>query len=61
MSTAQDSLVLGPQMAGALLTPEEFDAADDIDERFVYELITGLPSFPASSFPYRASSTGPML
>src|SRR5262245_27389152 len=42
MSTAQDSLVLGPQMAGALLTPEEFDAADDIDERFVYELINGV-------------------
>ncbi len=42
MSTAQDGLVLGPELAGALLTPEEFDATEDFDERYVYELINGV-------------------
>jgi len=34
--------MLGPELAGALLTPEEFDAAEDSDELFVYELIQGV-------------------
>jgi len=42
MSTAQERLALGPELAGALLTPEEFDAAEDVDELFVYELIQGV-------------------
>lgn len=42
MSTAQDSLVLGPELAGAYLTPEEFDAADECDAAYVYELISGV-------------------
>ena len=42
MSTAQEHLVLGPELAGALLTTEEFDAAQDADELFVYELIQGV-------------------
>jgi Uma2 family endonuclease len=42
MSTAQESLVLGPELAGAYLTPEEFDAVDDCDAAYVYELINGV-------------------
>ncbi|MBI4600726.1 MAG: Uma2 family endonuclease [Planctomycetes bacterium] len=42
MSTAQEGLVLGPELAGALLTPEEFDAAEEADELYVYELINGV-------------------
>jgi len=29
-------------MAGALLTPEEFDAVEDVDDGYVYELINGV-------------------
>jgi Uma2 family endonuclease len=35
-------LVLGPALAGTLMTPEEFDAADEVDEDFNYELIHGV-------------------
>jgi len=42
MSTVQERLVLGPGLAGALLTPEEFDAAEDAVELFTYELINGV-------------------
>ena len=31
--------VLGPESAGMLLTPEEFDAVTDYDDQFRYELI----------------------
>jgi Uma2 family endonuclease len=36
------ALVLGPELAGTLMTPEEFDAADDAEEGYVYELINGV-------------------
>jgi Uma2 family endonuclease len=42
MSTAQQHLVLTPDLAGTLMTPEEFDSADDCDELYVYELIHGV-------------------
>jgi Uma2 family endonuclease len=44
MSTAlAEKLVLRPGLAGALLTPREFDAADDVDgDGEVYELINGV-------------------
>jgi Uma2 family endonuclease len=35
-------LVLGPGLAGTLMTPEEFDAVDEVDEDFTYELIHGV-------------------
>ena len=42
MSVVEDRLVLGPELAGTLMTPEEFDAVEDCDELFVYELIHGV-------------------
>jgi len=33
---------LGLASAGTLLTPEEFDAVTDFDERYTYELIEGV-------------------
>ena len=42
MSIAYEPLVLGPELAGTYMTPEEFDAVDDADENFVYELINGV-------------------
>jgi len=42
MSTLIPSrIVLGPSLAGAFLSPEEFDAADEADRDFRYELIDG--------------------
>jgi Uma2 family endonuclease len=37
---AQD--VVGPEMAGTLMSPEEFDAHEEWDEGYVYELIQGV-------------------
>jgi Uma2 family endonuclease len=44
MSTAEATLpvVLGPELNGTLMTPEEFDAVEDADENYVYELIHGV-------------------
>src|SRR5947209_17786203 len=44
MSTvsARRRIVLGLDWAGALLTPDEFDAIDDYDENFCYELVHGV-------------------
>ena len=42
MSVVQDQLVLGPELAGTLMTPREFDAVEECDELFVYELIHGV-------------------
>ena len=38
----EEPLVLGPQSAGILMTPEEFDAVEDYDECYRYELIHGV-------------------
>ncbi len=35
-------LVLGPGLAGTLMTPEEFDRAEAADRSFTYELIRGV-------------------
>jgi Uma2 family endonuclease len=35
-------LVLGPELAGTLMTPQEFDAVEDCDDQWVYELIKGV-------------------
>jgi Uma2 family endonuclease len=35
-------LVLGPELAGTLMTPDEFHDADEVDEDFRYELIHGV-------------------
>lgn len=42
MSTVQEVLYLGPELAGSLLTAEEFDAAEDADELYDYQLIQGV-------------------
>jgi Uma2 family endonuclease len=46
MSTAEVEVeapvVLGPELAGTLMTPEEFDAVEECDELYVYELIHGV-------------------
>jgi Uma2 family endonuclease len=42
MSAVTERLVIGPGMAGALMTPEEFDAAEDWEEGYIYELIQGV-------------------
>src|SRR5713101_1956759 len=34
--------ILGPELNGTLMTPEEFDAIDEYDENYVYELIHGV-------------------
>ena len=44
MSTAEveTGLVLGPELNGTSMTPEEFDAVEEADELYVYELIRGV-------------------
>ncbi len=37
-----EPLVLGPELAGTLMTPEEFDAVEECDDNFVYELVHGV-------------------
>src|SRR5437588_1721386 len=40
-TVAPPHIVLGPKLAGILLTPEEFDAIDEADPEYRYELIDG--------------------
>ncbi len=35
-------LILGPELNGTLMTPREFDAVEECDERYVYELVNGV-------------------
>src|SRR4051794_37788192 len=44
MSTppAAANVVLGPELAGTLMTPEEFDAVEEYDENYRYELLHGV-------------------
>jgi Uma2 family endonuclease len=37
-----ETFVLGPELNGVLMTPEEFDAVEEYDELYVYELIRGV-------------------
>jgi Uma2 family endonuclease len=42
-STETEAAVfLGPELAGTLMTSEEFDAVEEADENYVYELINGI-------------------
>jgi Uma2 family endonuclease len=41
-TVAEPKMVLGPESAGMLMTPEEFDAIEDYDENYRYELIHGV-------------------
>lgn len=38
----EPALVLGPELNGTLMTPEEFDAVEEYDEDYRYELIHGV-------------------
>lgn len=42
MGTIYDYLIIGPDLAGTYMKPEEFDAAEDWDEGYRYELINGV-------------------
>src|SRR5687768_7991928 len=47
---------IGPESAGILMTPEEFDSIEECDERYSYELVHGvlvvnLPPLEAESGP----------
>lgn len=42
MSLLHDRLILGPELAGTLMTPEEFDGTEEWDELYIYELINGV-------------------
>jgi len=44
MATApvREELYLGPECNGLRLTPQEFDAVEDYDENYAYELINGV-------------------
>src|SRR5439155_13482440 len=42
MTQREAPMMLGPDLAGALLTPEEFDAIGEWDENYRYELIHGV-------------------
>jgi len=46
---AEPEIVLGPESAGILMTPEEFDAVEEYDECYAYELIHGV--LVVNSFP----------
>jgi Uma2 family endonuclease len=41
ISLDQD-VILGPESAGVLMTPEEFDAIEEYDENYRYELVHGV-------------------
>ena len=41
ISLDQD-VILGPEAAGVLMTPEEFDAIEEYDENYRYELVHGV-------------------
>jgi len=42
MVSAEQQVVLGPESAGILMTPEEFDAVEEYDDEYRYELIHGV-------------------
>ena len=42
MSTIDETLTIGRESNGTLMTPEEFDAITDWDPEFTYELINGV-------------------
>ena len=42
VAQSKPTTILGPELNGTLMTPEEFDAVQDYDENYVYELIHGV-------------------
>jgi Uma2 family endonuclease len=42
LAPAEEEVMLGLESAGLLMTPEEFDAIDDYDENYRYELVNGV-------------------
>ena len=42
IATQIESIVLGPHLNGIQMTPEEFDAVTEYDDRYGYELIDGV-------------------
>ncbi len=42
MPTSFEKMRLGPELNGALMTPDEFDAVKDYDEEYTYELVHGV-------------------
>lgn len=42
MGTIQDDVIIGLELAGTYMQPEEFDAAEEWDEDYRYELINGV-------------------
>src|SRR5205085_4004977 len=58
MSTvpAESDVVLGSESAGLLMSPEEFDAIEDYDENYQYELVNGVLVVHPISLP---EETGP--
>jgi len=42
LSETESPVVLGPELNGTLMTPREFDAVEECDEEWVYELINGV-------------------
>jgi Uma2 family endonuclease len=40
--TVSEELYLGPECNGLRMTPQEFDAVEEYDENFVYELVNGV-------------------
>ena len=60
-------LKLVPELAGILLSPEEFDAVEECDELYNYELVHGvlvvditrniIPRGPSSISPYPSTSS----
>jgi Uma2 family endonuclease len=53
---AEQEIILGPESAGLLMTPEEFDAIEEYDPEYRYELINGV--VVVSPIPL-ADETGP--
>jgi len=53
---AEAEIVLGPESAGLLMTPEEFDAIEEFDPEYRYELVNGV--VVVSPIPL-ADETGP--
>jgi Uma2 family endonuclease len=41
-SLEETRLILGPELAGTLMTPDEFDAVEEYDDDYRYELIHGV-------------------
>jgi Uma2 family endonuclease len=56
MSTVEADTVLGLESAGLIMTPEEFDAIEEYDENYRYELVNGV--LVVAAIPL-AQETGP--